>query len=79
MNKAQAEKAKRFFELHQGPEILVLPNAWDAITARLFEQAGFQALGTTSAGIAHSLGYVEPQKISREEMLSVIQRCYVPS
>ena len=74
MNTAQAEKAQRFYELHQGSEILVLPNAWDAITARLFEQAGFQALGTTSAGIAHSLGYREPEKISREEMLSVIKR-----
>ena len=74
MNATQAKKAQRFYELHQGSEILVLPNAWDAITARLFEQAGFQALGTTSAGIAHSLGYGEPEKISREEMLSVIKR-----
>jgi 2-methylisocitrate lyase-like PEP mutase family enzyme len=45
-----------FRELHAGPEILVLPNPWNAGTARLFENLGFQALATTSAGLAFSLG-----------------------
>jgi 2-methylisocitrate lyase-like PEP mutase family enzyme len=54
----QKTKAERFRDLHTAPQILVLPNAWDAASAKLFEQAGFQAIGTTSAGIAHSLGYV---------------------
>lgn len=70
----QENKAQKFYSLHQGENILVLPNAWDASSARLFEQAGFHAIGTTSAGIATSLGYAEPEKISREEMLLSIRR-----
>ena len=53
----QRAKAKRFLELHTSGRLLVLPNAWDAGSARIFEHAGFQALGTTSAGVALSLGY----------------------
>ena len=54
--KTQSEKAEFFRSLHRGPEILVLPNAWDCASARVFEQAGFPAIATTSAGIAFSLG-----------------------
>ena len=71
---AQENKAQKFYSHHQGQNILVLPNAWDASSARIFEQAGFHAIGTTSAGIATSLGYAEPEKISREEMLLSIRR-----
>lgn len=70
----QAAKAKIFYDLHKGPKVLILPNAWDAASARVFEQAGFSAIGTTSAGIAISLGYAEPERISREEMLEAIAR-----
>ncbi len=48
---------------------LLLPNAWDAATARIFEAAGFPAIGTTSAGIAYSRGFRDAQQISREEMV----------
>ena len=61
-------------QLHQGPSILVLPNAWDAASARVFEEAGFAAIGTSSAGVAFSLGYPDGQQISRDEMLSVVRR-----
>jgi 2-methylisocitrate lyase-like PEP mutase family enzyme len=71
---SQQTKAALFRDLHRAPLILVLPNAWDAASAKLFELAGFKAIGTTSAGIAHSLGYVEPQRISREEMLQSVRR-----
>lgn len=71
---SQKTKAEIFRDLHHAPPILVLPNAWDAASAKLFELAGFKAIGTTSAGIAHSLGYVEPQRISREEMLQSVRR-----
>jgi len=54
--------------------MLVLPNAWDAASARVFEDAGFSVVGTSSAGAAFSLGYPDGQKISREEMLGVIGR-----
>lgn len=69
-----SEKTALLRKLHAGPAILVLPNAWDAASARIFERAGFPALGTTSAGVANSLGYPDVQKVSRGEMLAVIER-----
>lgn len=60
--------------MHAGPRILLLPNAWDVISARIFEEAGFGAIATTSAGIAFTLGYPDGQKISRAEMLQAITR-----
>lgn len=70
----QAELARQFLELHHGPKILVLPNAWDVASARIFEDAGFPAIGTTSAGIANSFGYPDGQKIPREEMFAAVRR-----
>ena len=52
----QAEKAVRFQALHQGPEVLVIANPWDAGTARILTALGFSALSTTSAGLAFILG-----------------------
>lgn len=52
----------------------MLPNAWDVASARIFERAGFPALGTTSAGVAFALGYPDGQRISREEMIDVVAR-----
>ena len=70
----QIEKAGRFRALHAGPRILILPNAWDVASARIFEEAGFPAIGTTSAGVAFALGYPDGQRISRGEMLEVVGR-----
>jgi len=70
----QKQKAETFFSLHQRPPILVLPNAWDVISAKLYEQAGFPALGTTSAGIAASLGYPDGQRMSLQDNLLVVRR-----
>jgi len=70
----QAEKARKFLALHLGPRILVLPNAWDVASARIFEDAGFPAIATSSAAVANSLGYPDGQKISRDEMLEVVAR-----
>ncbi|MGU3646329.1 isocitrate lyase/phosphoenolpyruvate mutase family protein [Microbacterium sp. C23T] len=50
-----AEQASEFLALHSGPGF-VIPNAWDAGTARILEQVGFPAIATTSAGIAWSYG-----------------------
>src|SRR5258706_2334636 len=69
-------KALQFRQLHRGPGILILPNAWDVASARIFEEAGFPAIATTSAGIAFSLGYPDGQRIPREEMLARI--CPMP-
>ena len=69
----QKSKANTFRAMHRG-KILVLPNAWDVASARIFENAGFGAIATTSAGIAFTLGYPDGQKISREEMLARVAR-----
>ena len=71
---AQAEKAHKLLALHLGPHILVLPNAWDVASARIFEDAGFPAIATSSAAVANSLGYPDGEKISRDEMLEVVAR-----
>ena len=67
-------KADLLRSLHAGPEILLLPNAWDVASARVFEEAGFPAIATTSAGIAASLGYPDGERISRGEMAKAIGR-----
>ena len=66
----QAAKARRFQELHRGPKILVIVNAWDAASARIFEHAGALAVGTGSAGIAFSHGYPDNDRIPREVILA---------
>src|SRR5229473_5690401 len=71
---SQTNKAVQFRQLHRGPGVLILPNAWDVASARIFEEAGFPAIATTSAGIAFSLGYPDGQCIPREEMLARIGR-----
>jgi 2-methylisocitrate lyase-like PEP mutase family enzyme len=70
----QRSKAERFRTMHRGQEILILPNAWDAASARVIVEAGFGAVATTSAGIAFSLGYPDGERISREEMLAAVGR-----
>jgi 2-methylisocitrate lyase-like PEP mutase family enzyme len=71
---SRADKAMQFRERHRGPGVLVLPNAWDVASARVFEEAGFPAIATTSAGIAFSLGYPDGQRIPRDEMFARIAR-----
>ena len=53
---SQVEKAIRFQELHQRPEAFIIPNPWDAGTARLLTSLGIEALATTSLGLAITLG-----------------------
>ncbi len=60
----QRQKAEAFLGLHQAPPILVLPNAWDVASARIFQLEGCKAIGTTSAGIAATLGYPDGQRMS---------------
>jgi 2-methylisocitrate lyase-like PEP mutase family enzyme len=70
----QIARANRFRDLHRGPKILVLPNAWDVASARILEEAGVAAIATTSAGIAFVLGYPDGEKISRQEMFATVAR-----
>lgn len=62
-------KARHFQRLHLGPRILVIVNAWDAASARVFETAGAAAVGTGSAGIAFSHGYPDNELVPREVIL----------
>src|SRR5271166_2562735 len=55
----QPERAARFAARHEGPAPLLLPNPWDAGSARLFAALGFEALATTSVGFAATLGRVD--------------------
>ena len=71
---SQKEKAETLRRLHHGPRLLVLLNAWDVISARLVEDLGHPAVATSSAGIANCLGYPDSQRISRSEMLEMVQR-----
>jgi len=71
---SQADKAALFRRQHQGPGILVLPNVWDVASARIVEQVGFPAIATSSAGVAFALGYPDGERISRDEMTSVVAR-----
>lgn len=75
MNTADLQaKALHLDTLHHGSRILVLANAWDAASARIFEVAGSRAIGTTSAGIANTLGRADGQRIGRYQMLEVVKR-----
>ena len=69
----QRARAIRFHDLHQGPGILVLANAWDAASACIFEKAGFLAVATTSAGVAAALGFADDD-IPVSVMLQAVAR-----
>ena len=68
----QHQKAERFRALHARPGAFIIPNPWDCGSARLLEQAGFEALATTSAGCAFSLGLPDNQ-VGRERMMAHVR------
>ena len=72
--KTQIQKAETFLALHHDPKLLVLPNIWDPLGARLLEGLGYTAVATASAAVAFSLGYDDGQKITFAAMLDVIRR-----
>ena len=53
---SQAERAAAFRALHERPRIFAIPNPWDAGSAKMLAALGFEALATTSAGLAFALG-----------------------
>ena len=65
----QAEKAELFRALHEGPELLLLPNPWDVGSAKLLASLGFAALATTSGGFAATLGRLDGS-VTRDEALT---------
>lgn len=66
------EKARAFAERHQGPGMIVLPNAWDPGSAVLFAEAGFPSMATTSSGIAFAQGVPDGEVLSRSRMLELV-------
>ena len=68
------QNAKIFRDLHQNTTPLLLPNAWDAAGAGLFEQAGAKAIATTSAGMAWSLGYQDGRSLPTGEVVAAASR-----
>jgi 2-methylisocitrate lyase-like PEP mutase family enzyme len=68
--RTQAEKGKAFRALHERPGVFIMPNPWDAGTAKLFASLGFEALATTSLGVASALGRVDGTlSVSRDELI----------
>ena len=65
----QAERAEKFKALHEGPDLLLIPNPWDAGSAKLLASLGFKALATTSGGAAATLGRLDGS-MSREEAIA---------
>lgn len=66
-------RARAFAQLHDGRQVLVLPNAWDAGSAKLIVRAGFPAVATTSAGIAFSRGLPDGGRLSRDEVFAALR------
>ena len=66
--RTQAEKGTAFRELHHRDRAFIIPNPWDAGTARLLEHLGYEALASTSAGYAFSVGKLDGE-VSRDEMI----------
>ncbi len=72
--KTQIEKAEEFRSLHQTKRVLILPNAWDVPSARVFEDAGFPAIATSSAALSVSLGYPDGEKIAKNDLFTVLRK-----
>lgn len=78
----QFELAEKFLQLHQQNELLVLPNVWNAGSAKIFEKQGFKAIATTSAGIAYALGFPDGEKLNINDLIlttkQIAQRISIP-
>jgi 2-methylisocitrate lyase-like PEP mutase family enzyme len=72
----RTDLATDFRRLHRARDgaILILPNAWDAMSARVIEHAGARAIATTSAGVSWALGRPDGQGLSRGDMVEVVRR-----
>ncbi|HEY5338442.1 MAG TPA: isocitrate lyase/phosphoenolpyruvate mutase family protein, partial [Rhizomicrobium sp.] len=66
----QKQRVAEFRALHVPGQLLVLPNAWDAASAKLAEQAGAKAVATSSAAVAWSHGYPDGDIMPRDVVMS---------
>lgn len=71
----QTQHHQQFAQLHQAPNgILLLPNAWDAASARIFEASGARAVATSSASLAWACGYADGGALPPDELLDAVAR-----
>jgi 2-methylisocitrate lyase-like PEP mutase family enzyme len=70
----QKRLAEAFKRAHRSPPLLLLPNAWDAMSARQFEAAGFGAVATTSGGLAWDLGFPDGERAPWNEVVEATAR-----
>jgi 2-methylisocitrate lyase-like PEP mutase family enzyme len=70
----QAEKAKQLHQLHHSGKLLILPNIWDVLGAKLLEDLGYEAIATASAAVAYSNGYNDGENIPFAEVLHILER-----
>ena len=72
------DRRARFRELHDREQLFVMPNPWDIGSARLLASCGFEALATTSAGLAWSLGKHD-QEVTREGLVAHVGSSRMPA
>ena len=70
----QRRKAETFLSLHTNGSLLILPNIWSPIGARILEAEGYPAVATASSAISASLGYDDGEKIKRSTLISILSR-----
>ncbi|MCB0101424.1 MAG: isocitrate lyase/phosphoenolpyruvate mutase family protein [Anaerolineales bacterium] len=70
----QAEKAQTLLGLHNNGTLLILPNVWNPIGARMLQRKGYPAVATASAAIAESLGYGDGEQLKLDTMLEMVAR-----
>ncbi|MEO7210306.1 MAG: isocitrate lyase/phosphoenolpyruvate mutase family protein [Chitinophagaceae bacterium] len=73
-NSNSADKANLFKSLHHNDKILVLPNVWDPLGARLLESLGYNAVATASASIAFSNDYADGENIPFKDLISILKK-----
>jgi len=69
----QREKAEKLLNLHHSDKLLILPNIWDVLGAKLLESEGYPAIATASASIAYSRGFDDNQEIDFSTLLELFQ------
>ena len=69
----QQEKAKLFYKLHHSKDLLVLPNIWDCLGAKLLENLGYPAIATASASISFTNGYNDGENIPFSDLLAILK------
>jgi 2-methylisocitrate lyase-like PEP mutase family enzyme len=70
----QSEKENQLHQLHHNNELLILPNIWNPLGAKLLEEIGYKAVATASASIAYANGYQDGENISFDELIFILKR-----